>query len=85
MVHEIAERARELHADGSGAHDDEGELLAPARDVCLGGGGLEHIEHVPLECFRVGEPLHRHRVLADARNTEVVGDRAERDHEVVVR
>src|SRR4029079_3742905 len=84
VVHQIAQRARELHADRAGADDDERQRFTSTADVGLDRGRLEDVEDVTLQSLGVREPFHGQRILPDAGDAEVVRDRSHRDHEMVI-
>ena len=85
VIHEVAQRAGELDADGTRPDDDEGEELAPPRGIALYRGALERVEDVAAEPLAVREPLHRKRVLLHAGDPVIVRDRAHGDDDVVER
>jgi hypothetical protein len=80
---ELSEGAGALHARRPSADDHDVERAVSCKLVVLV-RSLPLLEHMPLEADRVGQGVHRERVVGRPLGAEEVHLRPERQHEVVV-
>src|SRR6202045_4333005 len=67
----------------AGPDDGDMKLTGPERPLlCL--RAQAGIDQAAIETRRLGGRFERHRVLCDARSSEIVGDTADRDYQEVV-
>ena len=80
---ELGQRAGALHSGRAAADDDDVERTVLGQRLVLV-RGFPSREDVLLEAHRIGERVHRERVLGGTGGSEEVDLGAEREHEVVV-
>ena len=73
----------DLHTRVAGTGNDERQATAPLGGIRRHAGGLQHLDQVVAQVNEVANRLGLQRVLGQARKTRKVGDRAERDHQVI--
>ena len=84
LADEVVEAGDRLDAGEATAGDDEGEQ-AVASGGAFGVAFLERRDDAIAQVNCVAQRLHRQRALLEAWQAVEVGDRAERDHQLVVR
>ena len=73
----------DLHPRVAGTGNDERQATPPLGGIRRHAGGLQHLDQVVAQVDEVANRLGLQRVLGQARKTGKVGDRAERDHQVI--
>ena len=81
---EVLELGQGLETGVAAADEDVGEHLLPARRVLGRVRHLQGLDDVVSEPDRVGEALEADCVLVEARHREGPGNRADREHQLVV-
>ena len=85
MVEEVAHRGRQLHADGTGADDDERQQTPSPLGVGQHVGALEAGQDAAANLLGFGEVLHAEGVLTNTGNAVIVRHASRGEDQAVVR